>query len=144
MKIIRSVLNGVTWFTQRVTMLIVVPMWVVGVPWLEVWAVNLTGFWAANDALYPDKVLYFWILFAVSRLVLAFAWIGLAWWLTDHGAKAGFFWFKPDESSYSRPEPKDKSGMIIGAIAVCAIVIAVAEIAVRLITGLPAPYLPTK
>ncbi|PIR58583.1 MAG: hypothetical protein COU70_00035 [Parcubacteria group bacterium CG10_big_fil_rev_8_21_14_0_10_35_15] len=142
MKTINVLLSGVRWFTQRVTMLICVPMWVVGVPALEVWVLNLTGLWAANDALYPNGS--FWILFMISRLALAVMWIALAWGLTELGTKTDFFWFNQEQSSYSKTEPKDKSGMIIGIISMCLICIFFAEVAVRLITGLPIPYLPSK
>lgn len=133
-------MKQVKWFTQRITMIIVLT-WILLFPYVLAQAIGVTGFWKAIDTLNNSGVhAAFWILFIVTRLGFALAWVYSSRLVIVNGQKWGFLWFKPEKSIYPRDDHKeqdlDYSLTIALVITVIGFAVLFAELAIRLSTGM--------
>ena len=126
------------WATQRVTMILVVLI-VLAIPFVMAKLGQLLGLWGGIDRLYPEQLVLFILLSIVSRAIYGLAWIGLSLLLINEGEEHGWFWFK-HEPSYSDKPGVDKSGDILGALLIIAIVLGISEVAIRLSTATLPPW----
>ncbi|MFC1621995.1 hypothetical protein ACFL13_01230 [Patescibacteria group bacterium] len=120
--------------TQSITG-ILLALLIVGFLIIVAQVLKITGFLAFIDNLYPNNLVGFWALLAISRIgYSAFCGWALEYitsWLQD----VGFFWFKPGKNRYYEEEySKDKSGLIVGLVLLAALAFIIGEILIRICT----------
>jgi hypothetical protein len=135
-------MKSIKWFTQRITLIIVVPTVLLVIPFVLTKAGQLVGLWALIDKLYPATALY-WFVLVITRWAFAFAWYKLGELFSLWGERSGFFWYEPDNTYRSnKPVPVDKSGKILNWIGIAIVAAALAEFAIRLSIWERPIYLP--
>ena len=136
-------MSRLKWLTQRVSMLLFIPLVIVGVPLALATVGRWLGFWEAIDTLLSSNQLLFWVLLLISRGIFGAVWLFLGYWIGVAGEVTGWFWFKPERSSYYREEDSvDKSGIIVAIFVAMCFFIFISEFATRLSTLTSPPYLP--
>lgn len=124
-------LDKVKWFTQRITMLLVVFLVLFVVPFILAKLFQLLGLVAWVDSFYKSSLAVFWVAFLVSRTVYGAAWVSGSYWLVQSGEQTGWFWFKPEKSYHSKDEDIDQSGMILSIVAAILACLVFSELALR-------------
>ncbi len=139
--------DRVKWFTQRTTGLLLFAIGVFVIPFMLAKIVQVTGLLKLIDGMFSSSsylLLWFWVWIVLSRAVYGVGWYWLFDKVWDLGKDHGFWWFKKDYWSSRDEEKRDKSGMILGIIAIIICVLFVAEFAIRVYTGTFPPYLPPR
>ena len=136
-------MSKLKWITQRITMLLVVPLFAVGIPFTMATIGKWLGYWEQTDSLLSSNQVFFWVSFLVTRATFGAIWLFGSYWIGETGQKTGWFWFKPDRYYSGREEYSvDKSGMIVAILAAIFILIFISEFAIRVSTLTYPPYLP--
>ena len=139
-----DILAAVKWVTQRITG-ILVGILVLVVPFSIAWVLNLLRLWGTIDSLFLKNREWFWVLLVASRMLFGACCIGVCLALVALGKRKGFFWFRPERSSFHHDYEVnrvtvDKSGEIFLYFVWALLLSCAGEFVVRLVTLLPPPY----
>ena len=136
-------MKAIKWFTQRVTLFIVLPTVLLVIPFVLAKVGQVIGLWTFIDKLYPITVL-FAVCLVMTRWAFMFGWYKLAEQFIKWGTLQGFFWFK-HERGYYHPDDSDsvdKSGAVMMWTVVFFIAFIIAEFVIRITIRSYPFYLP--
>ena len=133
---------GIKKFTQSITTILVVVL-TLAFTFTVARIMQVTGLVGLIDSLYQNQPTWFWVTLVASRLIYVllngFGLDYLIGWLEDNE----FFWFKKSKPIHELSESEDNrdmSGYYIAVTLFLVALIIIAEIVVRIITGVDAPY----